>query len=344
MIIRAPSRLHMSLIDLNGSYKRIDGGIGLALSDPQFVLESQETNEKGYTLEFADDIREDSREECMEKIPKAAEKIAEICGIESGFHFKVLEAYRPHSGLGSGTQISVCTAHLMTETVGQKFTSRELSTMVGRGGTSGIGTFAHDLGGFIVDGGHSLEEKPGFLPSSASKAKPATLIARYEFPEDWNILLAMPEVEETMHDQAEVNVFQTYCPIPKTEVEQVSHLILMNFPIPKTEVEQVSHLILMNLLPALIEKDIVNFGWAIKELQKVGFNKLEHSLDDHYLPTMEAIDAAGAYGTGISSFGPTLYTVFDDDNKDIVKAAGEIVGENRVRVTKAQNHGYVIEK
>ena len=214
----------------------------------------------------------------------------------------------------------------MTAPAGLEFSSRELSTMVGRGGTSGIGTFAHDLGGFIVDGGHSLEEKPGFLPSSASKAKPATLIARYEFPEDWNILLAMPEVEETMHDQAEVNVFQTYCPIPKTEVEQVSHLILMN------------------LLPALIEKDIVNFGWAIKELQKVGFNKLEHSLDAHYLPTMEAIDAAGAYGTGISSFGPTLYTVFDDNNKDIVKAAGEIVGENRVRVTKAQNHGYVIEK
>ena len=59
---------------------------------------------------------------------------------------------------------------------------------------------------------------------------------------------------------------------------------------------------------------------------------------------MEAMDAAGAYGTGISSFGPTLYTVFDENNKDIVKAAEEIVGENRVRVTKAQNHGYVIEK
>ncbi|ADC47540.1 beta-ribofuranosylaminobenzene 5'-phosphate synthase MptG [Methanobrevibacter ruminantium M1] len=326
MIIRAPSRLHMSLIDLNGSYKRIDGGIGLALKDPQFVLQSEETNEKGYTLEFADSISEDSREECIEKIPKAAEKIAELCDIESGFHFKVLEAYPPHSGLGSGTQISVCTAHLMTETVGQKYTSRELSTMVGRGGTSGIGTFAHDLGGFIVDGGHSLEEKPGFLPSSASKAKPATLIARYDFPEEWDILLALPEVKEHMHDQQEVNVFQTYCPIPKTEVEQVSHLILMN------------------LLPFLLEKDIVNFGWAIKELQKVGFNKLEHSLDASFLPTMEAIDEAGAYGTGISSFGPTLYTVFDKNNKDIVKAAGEIVGEDRVKVVKAQNHGYVLEK
>ena len=327
MVIRAPSRLHMSLIDLNGSYKRIDGGIGLALNDPQFVLESEETNEKGFTLEFADSVAEDSKEECIEKIPAAAEKIAKLCNIESGFHFKVLEAYPPHSGLGSGTQISVCTAHLMTETVGLKFDSRELSTMVGRGGTSGIGTFAHDLGGFIVDGGHSLEEKPGFLPSSASKAKPAQLIARYDFPEEWNILLAIPEVEEHVHDQQEVNVFQTYCPIPKTEVEQVSHLILMN------------------LIPFMLEKDIKNFGWAIKKLQNVGFNKLEHSLNDSFLPTMEAIDDAGAYGTGISSFGPTLYTVFDDENKDIVKATAEIIGdESRVKVVKAQNHGYVLEK
>ena len=262
----------------------------------------------------------------MKKILKKKKKIAEQCNIESGFHFKVLEAYPPHSGLGSGTQIAVCTAHLMTETMGLKFSSRELSTMVGRGGTSGIGTFAHDLGGFIVDGGHSLDEKPGFLPSSASKAKPAQLIARYEFPEEWNILLAIPEVTHHVHDQQEVNVFQTYCPIPKTEVEQVSYLILMN------------------LIPLLLEKDIKNFGWAIKELQKVGFNKLEHSLDDSFLPTMKAIDDAGAYGTGISSFGPTLYTVLDDENKDIVDAAAELVGEDRVKVVKAQNHGNIKKK
>ena len=51
MIIKTPSRLHMSLIDLNGSYKRIDGGIGLAIQEPQFVLESEET-ESGVTFEF----------------------------------------------------------------------------------------------------------------------------------------------------------------------------------------------------------------------------------------------------------------------------------------------------
>ena len=327
MIIRAPARIHMSLIDLNGSYRRIDGGIGLALSEPQFVLEVQQT-ESGVTLEFADTVDdEEAILECSEKIPDAAERTIEHFNIDSGFHFIVHQTYPPHSGFGSGNQIAVSTAHLITETMGIEIASRELSSIVGRGGTSGIGTFTHDLGGFIVDGGHSVEEKPGFLPSGASKAKPATLIARYEFPEDWKILIAIPKVNKHMNGQDEVNVFQDCCPIPKDEVEKVSHLILMN------------------LIPFMLEKNIKEFGWCVSELQKVGFNKLEHSLDDSFLPTMKAIEDAGAYGVGISSFGPVLYTVFDDENADIVEKTKEILGEDgTVFVTKAQNHGFTIEK
>ena len=130
-----------------------------------------------------------------------------------------------------------------------------------------------------------------------------------------------------MNGQDEVNVFQDCCPIPKDEVEKVSHLILMN------------------LIPFMLEKNIKEFGWCVSELQKVGFNKLEHSLDDSFLPTMKAIEDAGAYGVGISSFGPVLYTVFDDENADIVEKTKEILGEDgTVFVTKAQNHGFTIEK
>ena len=327
MIIKAPARIHMSLIDLNGSYKRIDGGIGLAISEPQFILEVQQT-EENITLEFADTVDdEEAIIECREKIPEAAEKTIEHFNIDSGFHFTVHQTYPPHSGFGSGTQIAVSTAHLITATMGIEADSRQLSSIVGRGGTSGIGTYTHDLGGFIVDGGHSLEEKPGFLPSGASKAKPATLIARYDFPEDWKILIAIPKIDKHMDGDDEVNVFQDFCPIPKEEVEQVSHLILMN------------------LIPFLLEKDIKNFGWAISQLQNVGFNKMEHSLDDTYLPTMKAIEKAGAYGVGISSFGPVLYTVFDEENEYIVERTKEIIGdEGTVFVTKAQNHGFVIEE
>lgn len=328
MIIKAPSRIHMSLIDLNGSYRRIDGGIGLALAEPQFILEIQKRDDNLVTLEFSDNIDDgEAILECSEKIPTAAEKTRQHFNIEDGFNFIVHQTYPPHSGFGSGTQIAVSTAHLITETMGIEVESRELSSIVGRGGTSGIGTYTHDLGGFILDGGHSVEEKPGFLPSGASKAKPATLIARYDFPEEWKILIAIPKIEKHMNGQDEVNVFQDCCPIPRDEVEKVSHLILMN------------------LVPFMLEKDIKNFGWAVSELQKVGFNKLEHSLDDSYLPTMKAIEEAGAYGVGISSFGPVLYTIFDESNEDIVEKTKEIIGENgTVFVTKAQNHGFVIEK
>ena len=327
MIIRAPSRIHMSLIDLNGSYRRVDGGIGLALQDPQFVLEA-EKQDSGITLEFLDTVTDtEAIAECEEKIPDAAQKTIDYFNLDSGFKFTVHQTYPPHSGFGSGTQIAVSTAHLITELMGIEVASRELSTIVGRGGTSGIGTYIHDLGGFIVDGGHSKEEKPLFLPSGASKAKPATLIARYDFPEEWNILIAIPKIENHMEGDDEVDVFQTYCPIPKEEVEQVSHLILMN------------------LLPFMLERDIKNFGWTVSQLQNVGFNKLEHSLDESYLPTMKAIENAGAYGVGISSFGPVLYSFFDDSNADIVEKTKEIIGDNgTVFVTKAQNHGYVIEK
>ena len=43
MIIRSPSRLHLALIDMNGAYGRIDGGIGLTIKDPNFVyMENQQ--------------------------------------------------------------------------------------------------------------------------------------------------------------------------------------------------------------------------------------------------------------------------------------------------------------
>ena len=84
MIIRAPSRIHMSLIDLNGSYRRVDGGIGLALADPQFVLEIEQI-ESGIELEFADTVDDvEAIEECREKIPDAASADRDCESIDEG--------------------------------------------------------------------------------------------------------------------------------------------------------------------------------------------------------------------------------------------------------------------
>ena len=58
MIIRTPARIHITLLDLNGSYGRIDGGIGFSIQNPQFILESTQT-ESGVTVEFDKSITDE---------------------------------------------------------------------------------------------------------------------------------------------------------------------------------------------------------------------------------------------------------------------------------------------
>ena len=242
MIIRTPSRIHITLLDLNGSYGRIDGGIGFSLQDPQFILESTQT-ESGVNVEFDENITdEEAIEECDLKIRQAYEDICNHFDLDIGFDFKVHNAFSAHSGFGSGTQIALAAAKLICETVGIEKTSVELSSIVGRGGTSGIGTYGFEDGGFIADGGHSLKEKATFLPSSASSACPPPLIGRYEFPQEWDVLIAIPPYGLSIHDGEEVNLFQRFCPLPQREVEQLSHIVFMN------------------LIPSMLEKDIEEFG------------------------------------------------------------------------------------
>ena len=51
MYIKSPSRLHLGLIDMNGSYGRLDGGIGLTIQDPHLILYG-ESAEKGNHSRF----------------------------------------------------------------------------------------------------------------------------------------------------------------------------------------------------------------------------------------------------------------------------------------------------
>ncbi|MGI6447647.1 MAG: beta-ribofuranosylaminobenzene 5'-phosphate synthase [Methanobrevibacter boviskoreani] len=331
MIIKTPSRLHMCLIDMSGAYGRIDGGIGLTIDQPNFIIKGEESDTKDIKVDFCEDIDEEIKPECKEKIVTSADRIRKYYGIDEGFNFEVEKACLPHSGLGSGTQTALATGKLITEMKGIHENSVQLASVVGRGGTSGIGTFSFDYGGFIVDGGHSLKEKGSFLPSSASNVRPPQLLGHYDFPEDWDILVTIPTNTEHINGKKEVNIFQANCPINKSEVEQMSHIIFMN------------------LIPFMLEHNIYEFGSCIDQIQCRGFKKVEVSLQPpKFLNLMKYMRDNGAYGVGMSSFGPAIYTIFDKENKDIVKATADYLNEEEgdtYFVCKAQNFGHqIIEK
>ena len=325
MIIRTPSRLHITLIDLNGVHGRIDGGVGLTLDDPSLHLEA-EPCENGIETVFSKSSQKIPGlvEDYSKKIESAASKVISAMNYNGGFKFNLDAAYSPHSGLGSGTQLSLAVAKLITKLNGQNINAQILAKMVGRGGTSGIGVESFENGGFIVDGGHKSNEKSNFLPSSASSASPPPIIARYNFPEDWKIILTIPNVERGVSGSKEIDAFQNYCPINLRDVEKLSHLILMK------------------LMPAVVESDLDAFGSAINNIQCTGFKKIENKLQNSRINSiMEELRNAGAAGVGMSSFGPTIYSFTDTNEKNIIKSAQNAIDDvgGEIILTSARNSG-----
>ncbi len=309
--VRTPSRIHITLIDLNGSIGRVDGGVGLTLNEPFIELRARESDEvvvKGSAINF-------------DRFRTSAEKMARMCN--AGIEIEVLSDYDSHVGLGSGTQISLAVGRAFSELYGMDLTTRQIAEIMGRGGTSGIGVAAFDLGGLIVDGGHSREEKPDFLPSSASKAKPAPVIARHDFP-DWGIVVAVPELKG-FYGKREVNLFQQVCPVPLEEVRELSHIILMK------------------LLPAVVEADLDEFGKAIKRIQELGFKKAEvDQYGDLIRGSFEIADCVG-----MSSTGPAVYAITDSNARKIAADIESYFKDRglscKLYITKARNRGVEVE-
>ena len=309
MRIRTPSRIHMTLIDLNGSLGRIDGGVGFALDSPCVEIVAKES----------DDVVVKGDAFNSERFERVARLLASKFG--RGIEIEVVSDYRAHVGLGSGTQISLAVAKAFNDLYDLGFSVRELAEVVGRGGTSGIGVAVFEYGGFVVDGGHSTREKRAFLPSSASKAKPAPIISRLDFP-DWKVVLAIPDLSG-FHGGREVNLFEELCPIPLEDVRALCHLILMK------------------LLPAVAEWDLDEFNFAVREIQKLGFKRGEV---EKYGELIRSV--LDEFPAGMSSTGPTVYAVTDANAKalarDIESAFRDMGVECETSVTRGRNVGAII--
>jgi len=274
--IRAPSRIHITLIDLNGSIGRVDGGVGLALENPFIEIEVKESDEIAVSGEFENRWR----------FEEVAFKFQRKFGMGIGINIK--NSYPSHVGLGSGTQISLAVGKAYTELHGIEMNVRDIAEFTGRGGTSGIGVAVFECGGFIVDGGHSKRDKSDFLPSSFSKAPPPPVIARYDFP-DWDVHLFIPS-EKGFAGLKEKDLFEK------------------NTPLSIDDVREISHLVLMKLMPSVVEHDLDEFAKAVYRIQHLGFKRAEVS--QYGQIAWGFIELMKDYGAvGLSSTGPTLYFI-----------------------------------
>lgn len=303
----AHARLHFALLDMSGSHGRIDGGIGCAIENPKVVVEAERAHEN----------------ELIDIPAGAREGVARAVDFFRGiYRVRVVKAIPEHAGLGSITQTVLAAARALAELEGRAMTVPELALVCGRGGTSGVGTAAFERGGLVVDGGHTFgkgKQKERLEPSSVSRAPPPPILARYELPLNWHFACFIPH-QKKIFGEKEARLFA-------------------RSKASGSEAAKVAHLVLMKMLPAVVERDIGNFGTGLTELQKYGTVKWKvQPKESHALLARLQMES---YGAGLSSFGPLVYALAEGR-----KHAGELVekfGTESSFIARVENSGAVVE-
>lgn len=275
----------MGFFDLHGGLGRKFGSIGLALDAPALQLNafaSQQTRVIGKSAERAEKLLTNLLQS-LDVITRKA-----IPGMEIHIETHIPE----HAGLGSGTQLALAIGMAVNRLYDLKMSVPDIARRLNRGNRSGIGIGAFEQGGLLIDGGRTS-------PNDANSQQVPPLLARYDFPEQWRILLILDATQPGIHGEQEVVAFKQ---LPIFSESLAAHLC--------------RH-VLMQAMPALLEKDLNAFGRSIQELQA--------HVGDYFAPAqggryasprvgqvLDYLSQSGVACFGQSSWGPTGFAVFAD--------------------------------
>ncbi len=310
--VKTPARLHLGLIDLNGDLGRIYGGLGVAINHPNVVLEAQRSKVLMVSGEKAELTRD------------LADRFLKAYKIKESVAIDVKQVIPEHVGLGSGTQLALAVAASISRLFDVKASPYELAAVMGRVAQSGVGTGVFAQGGLVVEAGKNTQN---------SNCKTFPVIFRQNFPEEWRFVVAIPNAKKGLSKESEISAFKNLPSLPAAEVGKICRLTMMK------------------LLPALIEKDIKNFGEALTQIQNIVGDSFVQAQGGRFssspaTQTIEFMLENVVSGAGQSSWGPTVYGVVESSEAEEVKAKtqafldGSVGGE--VFVAKANNHGATI--
>lgn len=313
--MRTPSRLHFAMINLRRDLGRLYGSVGVAIERPNIVLEAKPAD----TLTVEGPSAERARD--------YAETILRGYGVEGGADVRMISDIKAHVGFGSGTQLALAVGTAISELHGLGLTVEEIALKLHRSRRSGIGAYAFDRGGFIVDGGHK--------PARSDSMPP--LVFRSDVPEDWLFVIGLPDISHERSGKAENDVFKRMEPPPASLIGEISRIVLVQ------------------MIPAILERDIEAFGSAMTDIDfKFGEFWFDIQGGRFSHPVIEEgvnfLLEAGAYGVGQSSWGPAFYGLVEGEGQaqDISGRLEEFLNSDDRRgetfVARADNRGAIVTR
>jgi beta-ribofuranosylaminobenzene 5'-phosphate synthase len=321
--VRTPCRLHFGLLALSPDQARQFGGVGLMVRRPDIVVQvtARDAVAGGADRFTASGPMADRAAAFAQRFMQKAEDRGLGRSIEAVF-VRVVRAPRPHTGLGTGTQLGMAVARALAALIERDdLGPKDLAGLVGRGQRSAIGTHGFFHGGLVVEGG---KRKPTDM---------SPMLVQQPFPEHWRIVLATPRRLEGVAGQREANAFKSLLTIPREVTAELCRLVMLE------------------MLPAVIEGDLAGFGEALYQLQqRVGacFAPAQGGVyaDDSLEDMVQFIRGEGIRGVGQSSWGPTLYAVTpDEDSAETLAAALQrkfSLAPGEILITEADNLGSTI--
>ena len=309
--VRAPARLHMGFLDLNGGLGRRYGSLGVALE------------ELGVRLRAMPAATVEARGAQAARAAEFARRALEVLGLDTGVHIDVLEAIPDHAGLGSGTQLALAVGAAVGHLHGVDWPARDIARALGRGGRSGIGLGLFDRGGFLVDGGRR-----------GDRDEPPTVVSRMDFPAAWRFVLVFDPGFRGLHGEAERRAFAELPEFSEANAGRLCRLALLG-ALPALAERDARG------FGAAVEEiqNVVGDHFAPAQGGRYASGRVARALD--------WLRARGAVGVGQSSWGPTGFALADSEVaahalvRDLrADAAGDGL---TVQVCAARNRGAEIE-
>jgi beta-RFAP synthase len=306
--VEAPARLHLGMLAVAGDGPRRFGGLGVSVRRPAVVLEARPADE--LSTEGPD----------AERALMFAQRCHAALELDGGAQLRVIEGIPPHAGLGSGTKLALAVGQALATLHGRTVDAPRLAQAVGRAARSAVGTWTFALGGLVVEGGVRRGEE-----------RPAPLLARYEMPEEWRVVLVVPRAEAGLSGVAEEEAFRRLVPSAERSAT-------------------IAQLVLTSLLPALVERDLEEFGAALTSVQQLVGDAFATVQGGRFHPragaVVEALLRQGAAGAGQSSWGPAVYGVVGGEGagRELARRMeDEIGGNGSVELVSFDNHGARVE-
>jgi beta-ribofuranosylaminobenzene 5'-phosphate synthase len=267
----------------------------------------------------ADDLSAEGAE--AERALAFAQRCRDALQLPGGAHLRIVEAIPAHVGLGSGTKLALAVAQALAALHGRTVDAPALARAAGRAARSAVGMWTFALGGFVVEGGVQPDAE-----------RPAPLLMRHAVPDEWRIVLVVPKGEPGLSGVAEAQAFGRLVPTAERSAA-------------------IAQLVLTSLLPALVERELEEFGAAVTRVQQLVGDAFAPVQGGRFHPQagglVEELLRGGAAGAGQSSWGPAVYGIVGGESagRELARRMEAAVGgEGSVELVPFDNRGARVEQ